>query len=146
MKYVFVLVFSLFFYSISFCQESMNDLKIGYVASSRGFYEKIEVSRALVVVHNDRKGDRSDSIKLNTGKWNEITALVNKIKLKNLPYLKAPSEKRMHDGAHHAQLIIVFEDRIYESSGFDHGNPPNDIRALINYILDLSRNNESKPK
>ena len=145
MKYIFVLVFSLL-YGTSFSQESMNDLKIGYVASLRGFYQKIEVSQALLVTHIDRKGDKSDSIKLNTGKWNEITALVNKIKLKSLPYLKAPSEKRMYDGAPHAQLKIALGDRIYESSGFDHGNPPNDIKALIDYIVDLTKNGENKPK
>lgn len=139
MKYFFAIMFSAFFYNSLLSQENVNDLMIEYVAISRGTYEKIELRKNSFINIKGRKDANRDTLQFNDERWKEIVALVNKINLNELPYLIAPSKKRLYDGAAHAQLKIVFKDKIYESSGFDHGNPPNEIKSLIMYVLEIDK-------
>lgn len=137
MKYFYLLVFYLVVINSSFCQENINHLRIEYSKISRGFYEKIEVSKDLLVIKVERKDSRIDSFEITTKKWNKILVLVNKMDLKILSNLKAPSNKRFYDGAAIAQLKIKFKDTIYQSSNFDHGNPPSYIKELIDSVLEM---------
>lgn len=143
MKYLFTIVFCLFCHYYSFCQQDFNDINIEYTVSSRGIYKKIEITENLLVIKADRKGENIDSLEVTTKKWSEIIGFVNRIEFKKMSYLKAPSEKRFYDGAGHAQLKIKYTDTIYQSSEFDHGNPPYEIKELIDYVLDFSKLEEN---
>jgi hypothetical protein len=60
-----------------------------------------------------------------------------------MPDLKAPSQKRFHDGAAAANLTIAYKGKTYESQSFDDGNPPAEIAALVNEATSFAR--EVKP-
>lgn len=122
-----------------FSQEKINDLSIEYEAISRGFYQKMKVSKKTFVYSEDIAGKKSNTVKISNKQWREIVNLADKIKLKELSSLKAPSEKRKFDGAAHAQLKVFYKNDINESSNFDHGNPPVDIKDLVEYIINLSK-------
>ena len=49
------------------------------------------------------------TVKISNKQWREIVNLADKIKLKELSSLKAPSEKRKFDGAAHAQLKVFYK-------------------------------------
>ncbi|WP_062054169.1 hypothetical protein [Aquimarina longa] len=125
-----------------FSQERINDLSIEsieYEANSRGFYQKMKVSKKTFVYSEDRARKKSKTVKISNKQWREIVNLADKIKFKELSSFKAPSEKRKSDGAAHAQLKVFYKNDINESSNFDHGNPPVEIKDLVEYIINLSK-------
>lgn len=122
-----------------FSQEKINDLSIEYEVISRGFYQKMKVSKETFVYSEDRTEKMSNTVKISNKQWREIVNLADKIKLKELSSLKAPSEKRKFDGAAFAKLKVFTNDKEYVSSNFDHGNPPLEIKGLVENIIALSQ-------
>ena len=61
--------------------------------------------------------------------------MVKEIDLEGMPDLKAPSEKRFYDGAATANLKITRNDDVYESQGFDHGEPPAQLKKLVDKLM-----------
>ena len=62
--------------------------------------------------------------------------------MEEIPNLKAPTEKRFHDGAAMANLKITYKGKTYESQTFDNGFPPEKIKNLVNTILSFSKEKE----
>ena len=139
MKKMLILFVTLIVGQTVISQEKLTDLKLEYQAISRGSFEKMTLTKDVMFYSDDRGKKTTATVNLSEKQWDKVNRLVNQIKLKELPYLKAPSDKRKYDGAAHGQLKITFKDRVYESSGFDHGNPPLEIKNLVNYIISLSQ-------
>jgi hypothetical protein len=51
-----------------------------------------------------------------------------------LETLKAPTEKRFHDGAAIANLKVTYQDKSFQTEAFDHGNPPEAIKKIVDKI------------
>ncbi|MBQ4820006.1 DUF4377 domain-containing protein [Aquimarina sp. MMG016] len=115
---------------------------IVYNAFSRGYFITAEINKSAIKKFKDRNLQDFDSKKCNKKDWDNILSHIKKIDIKNISELKAPSEKRTFDGAAHAQLKIIVGDQTYTSSSFDHGNPPEEIKALVNTILSLAESIE----
>jgi hypothetical protein len=64
------------------------------------------------------------------------------MKLDSLPKLKAPTEKRFYDGAAIANFKITFKDSTYETTSFDHGFPPKEIKKFVNKINSFAKQND----
>ena len=115
--------------------EKKQDLEttvIEYVANTRGFYKKITIQNQMITVSKDRKGnDIPVRTKIADSEWKKLIADFQEVDLEGLPNLKAPSEKRFYDGAAIANLKITYKDKTYESTSFDHGNPPAGIKKLV---------------
>lgn len=126
--------------------EKKQDLEttvIEYVANTRGFYKKIHVQNQMVTVSKDRRGDDNPTpIKIADADWQKIIEAFQKVDLDELPNLEAPSKKRFYDGAAIANLKITYKDKTYESSSFDHGNPPSEIKKLVTIINALVKEKE----
>ena len=121
-------------------QEDLETTVIEYVANTRGFYKKITVQNQMVLVTKDRKGnDKPVQIKISDSDWKKLIADFQEINLDEVPNLKAPSEKRFYDGAAIANLKIIHKDKTYESTNFDHGNPPAEIKKLVVLINELDK-------
>jgi hypothetical protein len=113
---------------------------IEYTANTRGFYQKITVKDQMVTVSKDRDGnDKPVSVKISDADWNELVNCFKKVKLDSLAKLKAPTEKRFYDGAAIADLKITFKDKTYESTSFDHGFPPKEIKKFVNRITAFAK-------
>lgn len=76
----------------------MTSTQIEYSAVSRGVYKKITVQNKTVSVVNGRNAQSVEK-KIDDAKWKQIVAEFSKINLESIPTLKAPTEKRFHDGA-----------------------------------------------
>ena len=112
--------------------QDMENAIIEYTANTRGFYQKITLKNQMVTVSKDRDGkDKAVPIKITDADWKELLACFKTIELDSLSKLKAPTEKRFHDGAAIANLKITFKDKTYETTGFDHGFPPKEIKKFV---------------
>ena len=127
------------------CQSQNNsDLdtaKVEYTANSRGLYKNTVVENKTVSYTNTRDGKPILS-SLTKGQWNALITEFQKVDLEEIPNLKAPTQKRFHDGAAMANLKITYKGKTYESQTFDNGFPPEKIKNLVNTILSFSKKEE----
>ncbi len=124
-------------------KKTQNDQTIvAYEALSRGSFIKTMISKKGIELFKDRNL-KNKIIKTCTEKqWDKVVSSLKEVDIKNINKLRAPSNKRLYDGAAHAQLKITLDDKTYTSSGFDHGNPPEEIKALVLTILSLTESVE----
>ena len=140
---LFTMIFLSLFVSKSCEGQTKNDLKtavIEYTASTRGFYQKITIENQTVAVWKDRSGtEKPVATKISDKDWKELVGYFETINLDELETLKAPTEKRFHDGAAIANLAVSYKDKTYQTEAFDHGNPPEAIKKLITKINSFAK-------
>ena len=112
----------------------METAKIEYTANSRGLYNNIVVENKTIAVTNTRDG-KPDSNSLTDLQWNTLISEFKKVNLEEIPNLKAPTQKRFHDGAAMANLKITYKGKTYESQTFDNGFPSEKIKKLVETLL-----------
>ena len=140
---LFTIIFLSLFLSKSCEGQTKNDLKtavLEYTANTRGFYQKITIHDQMVSISKDRSGnDKSVDIKISDKDWKELVGCFETINLDSLKTLKAPTEKRFHDGAAIASLEVKNKDKTYKTTPFDHGYPPDAIKKIINKINSFAK-------
>ena len=113
----------------------MKDIEIQYEANTRGFYNKLILKNATISSTNDRDGKENPIVqKVSEVVWKALILELYKVDLENLSNLKAPTEKRFYDGAAIANLKITYKGKIYQSSDFDHGFPPMQIKRVVEIV------------
>lgn len=76
--------------------------------------------------------------------WSKTTDLADKIKLEEISKLEAPSTKRYSDAALASVITITKNETEYQSSAFDSGNPPAELKSLYDEIQKLIETKKSK--
>jgi len=142
---LFTMIFLGVFLGTSYEGQTKNDLKtavLEYTANTRGFYQKITIQNLMVFVSKDRSGNEKPlATKISDADWKELAGYFETIELEGLPNLKAPTEKRFHDGAAIANLKIIFKDKEYKTTSFDHGYPPEAIKKIVDKINTFAKRN-----
>ena len=110
---------------------------ITYEANTRGFYEKVWITKDSISFTNDRDLKDITASKCATKDWDTLINLVKGINLKELPELEAPTKKHQFDGAAMATLAVNVNNQIFKTKIFDHGNPPEAISKLVNKVLSI---------
>jgi hypothetical protein len=132
---LFTMIFLSLFLGKSCEGQTKNDLEtavLEYTANTRGFYQKITIQNQMVTVSKDRSGnDNPVATKISDKDWKELVGYFETIELDSLAALKAPTQKRFHDGAAIANLKVTHKDKTYETEAFDHGYPPEAIKKLV---------------
>jgi len=135
---LFTMILLSVFLSKSCTSQTKNDLKtavLEYTANTRGFYQKITIENQMVTISKDRSGnDKPVATKISEKDWKELVGYFESLNLDSLATLKAPTEKRFHDGAAIANLKVVYKDKTYETEAFDRGVPPTEIKKLVDKI------------
>ena len=135
---LFTMLFLSLFLGKSCTSQTKNDLKtavLEYTANTRGFYQKITIQNQMVSVSKDRSGtEKAVETKISDADWNQLMGYFENIELDSLATLKAPTEKRFHDGAAIATLEVRYKDKTYQTEAFDHGYPPEAIKKLVTKI------------
>jgi len=135
---LFTMLFLSLLVSKSCTGQTKNDLKLAvieYTASTRGFYQKITVENQMVSVSKDRSGTEKPIVtKISDKDWKELVGYFESLNLDSLATLKAPTEKRFHDGAAIANLKVTYQDKSFQTEAFDHGNPPEAIKKIVDKI------------
>ena len=115
--------------------QDLQNTVIEYTANTRGFYQKITVKDQMVSISKDRNSnDKAISTKISDSDWAALITDFKEVNLETLKDLKAPTEKRFYDGAAIANLKINYKDKDYETTSFDHGFPPKEIKKLVDKI------------
>lgn len=134
--FVMVLVLAKGCNSSELRKESEN-ISFEYEATTRGNYRKIIARQDTIFTIKSRNGEAVEK-KLSRSDWNSMLDLLAKVDRTNIQNLKAPSEKRFYDGAMIAGLTVIYKQDIYRSASFDHGNPPKEIKKLVEKIISAS--------
>jgi len=120
-------------------QKESEGLLFEYTAITRGSYKSVVVTPTQITTAKNR--DKQDSVtkKLTADEWKAVYDYYKAIKdVNTIRDLEAPSKKHQYDGALAATLTINVADQVYNSSTFDHGNPPAEIKPLVDKIIALS--------
>ena len=113
----------------------MKDIEIQYEANTRGFYNKLVLKNGTISSTKDRDGKENPVFqKVSDADWSALNDEINKVDLENLPNLKAPTEKRFYDGAAIANLKIIYKGKTYQTTDFDHGFPPMQIKRVVEMV------------
>lgn len=116
----------------------INNFSFEYEAITRGSYNKVVVSGDSVTTIKDRDMKDVTTTRLNTADRDFLLSALNKINLNTIQDLKSPTNKRQYDGALIANLVITKDGKTYQSAGFDHGEPPAEIKPVVDKIVALS--------
>jgi hypothetical protein len=140
---LFTMIFLSLFLSKGCSSQSKNDLEtavLEYTANTRGFYQKITIQDQLVSVSKDRNNNEKPvATKISDKDWKELVGYFETMDLDSLPTLKAPTQKRFHDGAAIADLKVTYNDKTYQTESFDHGYPPIVIKKLVDKINSFAK-------
>lgn len=117
--------------------QEQDGMVITYEASTRGFYEKIWVTKDSVSFTNDRNLKTSTVSKCKSEDWKALTSLVKEISIEKLSELEAPTKMHQFDGAAMATLKVELNNEVFETNIFDHGHPPKAISQLVNKVLSI---------
>lgn len=119
-------------------KKAADDVSFEYSAMTRGVYKKVIVKQDTIITITDRAMKNVASKPVSTADWKTLMALYKKVKPEKLETLVPPSKKHQFDGALAANLKIITKGNTYQSSTFDHGNPPAEIKELTDKIIALS--------
>ncbi len=109
--------------------------KIAYEAQTRGSLVQLTIEGNKLSYKTYQKEGTKEVAK---EQLEELKRIVNELNLDEISDLKAPSEKRITDGALHAEFTIKIADKEYKSSIFDAGNPPKELKKLEDLLYSLS--------
>lgn len=122
-------------------KEDNVNVSFEYSAISRGTYKLIKINQKSISSTTTQKGKPNNKA-CNKADWQKLIKAFKTFEVKNISNLKAPSKDRLFDGAATANLKITYNNKVYESQSFDHGNPPKEITTLVKEILSISENIE----
>ena len=136
MKKGIVLLLSILVFAGCSGQKKATDstIKIEYKAYSRGFYQVVTIENQMVFITKTRD-EKPVVFKIPIADWKSLNMAIQALDLELLSQLKAPTEKRLFDGAAIANLKITKQGKTYESQSFDHGYPPAETEKIVNKIL-----------
>ena len=111
--------------------------KVVYKAHTRGSNLEYTIdNRSIKAITNGYDGKNGEANLLADDK-KKIQALIDTLALENINSLTPPSQNSALDRALIAQIQVTINGKRYESMNFDHGNPPVELKPLIDKILAL---------
>ena len=134
MKYIYrnIILFStVLSFSCAAQKENKEVLEITYEAQTRGHSETI-LYKQNTLVHKVNTSQKEHVLSDKNQK--SLREVVSKIKVVEISKLKAPSERRIFDGAMTTTISIKKGEKTYTSSSFDHDNPPKALKPLITLL------------
>ena len=122
------------------CQEeNLDQVELVYESMSRGLQKTITVKDSKLIHKEEGMRNLTQEKDLTVQQVKDLAALYQKIDLTSYTNLSGEKSERTYDGASHDNLIIKKEGVEYRTKGFDGGDPPAEIKGLVNKILQLSQ-------
>ena len=109
-----------------------------YKYYTRGFYKEHQISEEKIKTYLDYQKKEFTQKAVTPIDWLKCLELLTEIDLAGFEKLEPPSGLRHSDKVQHAELTIKINNTTFKSRSFDHGNPPKDIKRLVNHLLYLS--------
>lgn len=109
-----------------------------YKYYTRGYYKEHHVQQNKVKTFLDYAKSKFTYREVVPIDWAKALDLLNRIDFKEFENLEAPSNDRHTDQVQHGELTIKINTSTFRSRSFDHGNPPDQIKALVTHLLYMS--------
>lgn len=146
MKFAVIVLFGLI--SLKGCSKRdamiMDITEIRYTAATRGYYYQVQVSPMVMQIRMDRNTADEFISRVDAENWDALLALIEAIDLKKLESIKGNTELQEMDRSAYATLRVFTMDEKFQSTPFDHGNPPEEIKPLVDAILELAENSANQ--
>ncbi|WP_299618074.1 hypothetical protein [uncultured Tenacibaculum sp.] len=114
-----------------------NSIKeILFSAHTRGTSKSISVVELQAIFKNN---GNTSIFTITDKEKKQLLELIKKLNLKSISQIEAPSNKRHSDGTLHASLTIKTNKESFTSSDFDDGNPPAELKDIINLLQTFSQ-------
>ena len=140
MKYLMMAVLSLAV--LKGCSQKdrniMDITEITYTASTRGYFYQVKVMPTMMQVRMDRRSEDGQIYPIEIEDWDALLSLIEAIELKKLDDIEPSTSWQEVDRAPMAGLVVETIEKKFESPSFDHGNPPEEIRPLVEALLELA--------
>lgn len=122
------------------CSETKNleQIKIQYVAETRGYYKSVKVENKKFLAIDQRNG-KPREIELKNSEWKLLSDLYNDIDLTTFEELIGVTNERDFDKRPFGNLFITKKDKMYQTKGFDHTIPPVEIKPFVDLILEYAK-------
>lgn len=133
-KITFLISFIVMFASCAAQKKDTNIMIINEItlkSITRGNFENIFIKNNHLS-HNSPS--KNKNFTLTKKDKQAIKKLISKINLETIATLKAPTEKRLYDGAMHTTISITVNGKNYTSNSFDHDAPPKQLKDLTNLL------------
>ena len=116
-------------------------VKYEYRAYTRGSNIAILIDNKSISAASSNPTEVNTAIPfaINEKDWNTLLEETGKVKLAGFETLAVPSKKHQFDGALAATLKITVDGKEYQTQTFDHGNPPVEIKPLVEKIIEVSK-------
>lgn len=116
------------------CSQKEKLAMIEYKAQTRGAIKHISVNRDRIFYNVLNK-----KAELNTTSedWNNLCKLLEGMDIEAIENYERPSTKSYSDAAMTATLHITIGEQTYISKPFDDGNPPEELKEIINKLFDM---------
>ena len=141
---VFLLILSnsscVFSKSISeYNTKEYDNIEIIYTHFSRGFFKEIHIEKSKITTYLNYQKTEIKERKIKCKEWNKCVSFLRKINKNKISKLIPPTNNRQTDKVHYAKFTVIFNGKSKISSpDFDHGFPPDLIKPLIDFMLNLS--------
>ena len=138
------LAFVLIMFAASDCSntEAAAIESFSYETFTRGSTTMYTVTPEQIKVKSTGVNAMENIININKTEWSAILKTASSIDISKMSQLKSPTDSRASDAALHAILSVRKNDTIYKTNSFDHGNPPTEVKPLVEAILRLAENVE----
>ena len=114
-------------------------IEIIYTHFSRGFFKEIHIEKSKITTYLNHQKTEIKERKIKYKEWNKCVSFLNKINKNEISKLIPPTNNRQTDKVHYAKFTVIFNGKSKISSpDFDHGFPPDLIKPLIDFMLNLS--------
>lgn len=122
---------------VSSCNAQIDsqNMEIIYEAVTRGSSVALKAT-STEIVYKDMAIDKTIR-SVPKSFWKSIKDIVENMDIEEIGSFKAPSDNRIRDAALHATLKIIIGDKIYSSQTFDHGNPPKELKPLMDALFKI---------
>ena len=114
--------------------------KISYRSTGRGGSETITIQKeeknfgkALLVYSKNN----TELLNQPFSQFKELYATYMNVNLDSIGKLEVPSKKHQYDGARYTIIEFQILKKTYKSVGFDHNNPPKELKPLADYLQSL---------
>ena len=116
----------------------MDITEITYTASTRGYFYQVMVMPTMLQVRMDRRSEDGQVYPIEVEEWDALLSQIEAIELKKLNNMESSTSWQEVDRAPMAGLVVKTMEKKFESPSFDHGNPPEEIRPLVDALLELA--------
>ena len=122
------------------CQ-SVYDVK--FTSTTRGYNKEIFITPKKITFHEENArevGKGEDFTRaIEKQEWKKLLESLDGVLLREIPLLKAPSDKRTYDGARASTIIITDKKGKSWHHAFDDEEPHAQLKPLMNQILELAK-------